>query len=91
MTITHEFMMLLEGAIWVVCLLLGVGLGTLLGRWSGVLLGWMVATSLDANILKGGRLGKRLGAFIGIGIGLAVAAFYANQLVTMATHQFIVH
>lgn len=88
MTIAHEFLSLLEGAIWAMCLLLGIGVGTLLGRWLGVLLGWMVATSLDLNILKGGRFGKHLGTFIGIGLGVSVAVFYAQQLVTLLAHQF---
>ncbi|GCF11085.1 hypothetical protein [Dictyobacter arantiisoli] len=87
MAITSGALVLLQGIIWVVCILLGIGLGTLLGRWVGTLLGWMIATSLDANISNGGRFGKRVGIYLGIGAGICIALYYAAQLSAIVLHQ----
>ena len=64
MTMANGFVLLLSGIIWLVCILLGVGIGVLAGRPVGMLLGWMVANSLDESLAKGGRIGQQFGNFL---------------------------
>ena len=58
----------IDVAIWAVCIGLGMLAGSILGRIVGVLLGWMVANSLDESLLAGGRLGQQIGKVVGVGL-----------------------
>ena len=77
MTLANGFVLLLSGVVWLVCILLGAGIGTLAGRPVGTLLGWMVANSLDENLVKGGRLGQQFGRFVGVAVGVGTGVYAA--------------
>ncbi len=89
MTLANGFVLLLSGVVWLVCILLGAGIGTLAGRPVVTLLGWMVANSLDESLVKGGRLGQQFGRFVGVavGVGLGVyAAVHVTAYVMQTVH-----
>ena len=81
MTFSNGIFMTIEVVTWIVCILLGMGVGTLVGRLVGTILGWMVATSMDANIAGGGRLGKQMGKWLGILAGIGLGSFWALSAV----------
>jgi hypothetical protein len=76
----NGFGLLLSGIVWVACILLGAGFGTLIGRPAGMVLGWMVANSLDESIVKGGRIGQQLGRFVGVGVGVGAGVYAAVHI-----------
>ena len=88
MTSSNGILIAIEVLIWVVCILLGMGIGTLVGRFVGMLLGWMVATSLDASIAGGGRLGKQMGKWLGTLAGVGLGSFGAFSVIAFIMQNF---
>ncbi|GAC1421987.1 MAG: hypothetical protein PVS3B3_02910 [Ktedonobacteraceae bacterium] len=85
MTIANGFVLLLSGVVWLICILLGAGIGTVCGRPVGTLLGWMVANSLDASLVRGGRLGQQFGRLVGVAVGVGAGVYAALQITTYVT------
>lgn len=79
MTLSATVLTIMNIVIWILCILLGMGIGSFVCGWIGRLLGWMIAGSLDASILKGGRLGSQIGKLSGVFLGLALGIFGAFQ------------
>ncbi|MBO0782895.1 MAG: hypothetical protein J2P37_29120 [Ktedonobacteraceae bacterium] len=76
--------------IWVLALLLGTALGAFGGKLLGTFLGWIVANSLDKNLIRGGHVGRCLGQLTGISIGLFLGASGALYLTTLIA-QHVLH
>ncbi|MBO0794106.1 MAG: hypothetical protein J2P36_24585 [Ktedonobacteraceae bacterium] len=75
--------------IWVLTLLLGAALGAFGGKLLGTFLGWIVANSLDENLIRGGRAGRCLGQLTGIGIGIFLGANGALYLTTLVAQHML--
>ena len=85
MTSSNGILTVITIGTWIVCILLGMGIGSIVGRFVGTILGWMVATTIDENIASGGRLGKRMGQLLDLlgGVGLGIfAALHAIVFIT---------
>lgn len=81
MTVSAPVLNIINIVIWILCILLGMGVGAFVCSWIGRLLGWMIAGSLDASILRGGRVGSQIGKLSGILLGIALGIFGAFQSV----------
>ncbi len=90
MTVSPSVLNVINVVIWVVCILLGMGIGSLVCGLAGRLLGWMIAGTMDANILKGGRVGwqvgRLLGLILGIGLGIYGAFLAVAYVASMLAH-----
>lgn len=85
MSIPSQPLVVLHGIIWIVCLLLGAGLGIIGGRSIGTFLGWMIANSLDMSMRRGGRFGRQVGALVGAMAGIGFGVYGALHLVVFTT------
>lgn len=86
MALTNTFITIIDGVIWVVCLLLGMVIGSFLGKYVGTFLGWLVANSLDENIIRGGVIGEQFGKFAGVALGVGLSVYGALQATTFIAH-----
>jgi putative Ca2+/H+ antiporter (TMEM165/GDT1 family) len=90
MSLSTSLVGIIYAVIWVVCILAGMGIGAFFCRYIGIFLGWMIANSLDENIIRGGQIGKQVGKLLGViaGIGLGI---YGAQYVVALLGQYSVH
>ena len=57
MTLSPSILNVINVIIWVVCILLGIGIGSLVGGLVGRLFGWMIAMWSDPSAVDGGTAG----------------------------------
>jgi len=84
MVLASSALTIIDGVIWILCLLVGIGICSSIGGFIGKLLGWMIANSTDSSMASGGRVGRQVGRLVGmiIGAGLAIfGAYHATALI----------
>jgi len=86
MTLWASTLTIITVVIWILCILTGMGIGLLGGGLLGRLFGWMIAGSIDENIIKGGRVGRQIGRLLGAALGTGLGIFGAFQATAIVTH-----
>lgn len=90
MSLSSSILGIIYAVIWIVCILAGMGVGAFFCRYIGILLGWMIANSLDESIMRGGQIGKQVGKLMGVIVGIGLGS-YAAQHVVAFLGQFAAH
>lgn len=88
MTLPNNFLTILDGVIWIVCILMGMVFGSFLCRYVGTFLGWMIANSLDESIIRGGKVGRQVGKLAGVALGAGLGVYGALHAVAFVTPMF---